>query len=372
MESEDSILITQPDLPDLKEVIAYLEQVWENKWLTNNGKFHKEFEEKLAAYLDVPYISLFTNGTLALITAIQQLKLSGEVITTPYSFIATTHSLIWNNIKPVFVDIEDEYGNINTSKIEAAITPETTAILAVHVYGNPYDVDEINRIANKHNLKVIYDSAHAFGVKINNKSILQYGDLSILSFHATKVFNTFEGGAIVSHSLEVKKEIDLLKNFGIKDENTITSVGINAKMNEFQSLIGLLQLQKHDERIKSRANVFFEYLEKLEKVKGIKIIKPNKSAYSNYAYLPILVNEKEYGKSRDELFNILRSKNIFVRKYFFPLISNIPTYKTIASANKENLKVANSFSEKVICLPIYTELDSKAISRITQIIKSSQ
>ena len=306
---------------------------------------------------------------MALITAIQCFDLSGEVITTPYSFVATTHSLWWNNIKPVFVDIENVYGNIDTSKIEAAITPKTTAILAVHVYGNPCNTIEIERIAKKYNLKVIYDAAHAFGVEYNGVNVLNSGDLSILSFHATKVFNTFEGGAIISHSIETKKRIDLLKNFGIQDEDTIISVGINGKMNEFQSAIGLLQLQEHDERISKRKNVFEYYFDKLNTIDGIRVVYSDMKTLSNYAYLPILVDSEAYPMSRDELFVKLKDENIIARKYFYPLISNIDIYKSLESAAKDNLKVANKFSNQVICLPIFPDLEFTVIDRIINLIR---
>jgi len=370
MVDKKPILITQPDLPSLDKVIPYLEKIWDNKWLTNNGAFHEELESKLAKFLNVPYISLFGNGTLALITAIQCLELEGEVITTPYSFVATTHSLWWNNIKPVFVDIDSEFGNIDTSKIEAAITKKTTAILAVHVYGNPCNTSEIERIAKKHNLKVIYDAAHAFGVEENGGSILNHGDLSILSFHATKVFNTFEGGAIVSHSLETKKKIDLLKNFGIQDENTIISAGINAKMNEFQAAIGLLQLEEHNKRINKRKLVFEYYLKKLKGINGIKVVKPTKHLLSNYAYFPILVDQNVSSINRDTLYSRLKENNILARKYFYPLISNIDLYNSLESSSFENLPIANRFSSQVICLPIFPDLTFKEIEKITDIIKS--
>lgn len=366
------ILITQPDLPSLDSFIPLLKKIWDNKWLTNNGEFHQKLELELANYLNVPYISLFSNGTLALITALQALNISGEVITTPYSFVATTHSLWWNNIKPVFVDIESEYGNIDANKIEAAITPKTSAILAVHVYGNPSNVEKIEEIAKKHNLKVIYDAAHAFGVELNGDNILNHGDLSILSFHATKVFNTFEGGAIISKTAEMKKQIDFLKNFGFLDEVTIVGAGINAKMNEFQAAIGLLQLNEHDSRINKRAIVFEHYVKNLANTKGIKIITPPKNSKHNYAYLPILVNKDEYGKTRDVLYNLLKKHNIFARRYFYPLISNIELYSTLPSSSKSNLPIANRIADEVICLPIYPSLKLEIVDEITEIINNFQ
>lgn len=366
------ILITQPDLPSLDSFIPLLKKIWDNKWLTNNGEFHQKLELELANYLNVPYISLFSNGTLALITALQALSISGEVITTPYSFVATTHSLWWNNIKPVFVDIDSEYGNIDANKIEAAITPKTSAILAVHVYGNPSNVEKIEEIAKKHNLKVIYDAAHAFGVELNGDNILNHGDLSILSFHATKVFNTFEGGAIISKTAEMKKQIDFLKNFGFLDEVTIVGAGINAKMNEFQAAIGLLQLNEHDSRINKRAIVFEHYVKNLANTKGIKIITPPKNSKHNYAYLPILVNKDEYGKTRDVLYNLLKKHNIFARRYFYPLISNIELYSTLPSSSKSNLPIANRIADEVICLPIYPSLKLEIVDEITEIINNFQ
>jgi dTDP-4-amino-4,6-dideoxygalactose transaminase len=292
------------------------------------------------------------------------LNIDGEVITTPYSFVATSHSLWWNNIKPVFVDIENKYGNIDVDKIEKAITEKTSAILAVHVYGNPCNVEEIDRIAKKHNLKVIYDAAHAFGVKYNNNSVLNFGDLSILSFHATKVFNTFEGGAIISHKKEDKEKIDLLKNFGIKDENTIVSIGINAKMNEFQSLIGILQLEEHYNRIIKRKKVFEFYNKIIKNSDVIRMILPLEQVEYNYAYLPILIQNNK----RDYIYDILKENNYIVRKYFYPLISNIDLYKDLESSSKENLPVANDFANNVLCLPIYPDLELSIVKDIVNLI----
>lgn len=358
------IYVTQPSLPNLQEFIPYLEQIWENKILTNNGPFHQQLEKELAAFLGVPYISLFANGTLALVTALQVLRITGEVITTPYSFVATTHSLWWNNIKPVFVDIEPEFCNLDPDKIEAAITPKTTAILPVHVYGNPCKVERIKKIADTYGLKVIYDAAHCFGVKHKGLGICNYGDLSILSFHATKVFNTMEGGAIVSHDDATKQRIDYLKNFGFEDETTIMAPGINSKMNEMQSALGIVQLKHYHENIKKRKLTADTYRKKLAGLKGITLLAEPVETESNYAYFPVFVNEKEYGLSRDQLYEKLKQNGIFGRRYFYPLISEFSMYKALDSANPENLKMAEKIAEQVICLPIYPGLHEKDVMNI--------
>lgn len=363
-----AIYVTQPSLPDLQEFLPYLEQIWENKILTNNGPFHKQLEAELATFLGVPYISLFANGTLALVTALQVLRITGEVITTPYSFVATTHSLWWNNIKPVFVDIEPEFGNLDPEKVEAAITPKTTAILPVHVYGNPCKVDRLKEIADTYGLKLIYDAAHCFGVKHLGKGICNFGDLSVLSFHATKVFNTMEGGAIVCHDEATKKRIDYLKNFGFAGETTIMAPGINSKMNEMQAALGLVQLKHYDENISKRKKIAEAYRKGLENVKGISILDEPKDTESNYAYFPIFVDETGYGMSRDQLYEKLKQNNIFGRRYFYPLISEFSMYKGLDSANPANLKVANKMSGAVICLPIYPSLEQSSINHILEII----
>lgn len=362
------IFITQPTLPPLDDFIESLKEIWESKWLTNEGKFHKEFEKQLAEYLGVKYISLFVNGTLALVSALQVLRISGEVITTPYSFVATTHALHWNNIKPVFVDIEPNHCNIDADKIEAAITPKTTAIFPVHVYGNPCNVNRIQEIAETYGLKAIYDAAHAFGVKINNKSILNYGDLSVLSFHATKVFTTFEGGAIISHDEKTKKRIDFLKNFGFADEITIVAPGINAKMNEFQAALGLLQLKYIDQNIEKRREIAKYYRKKLRNIKGITILEDIEAVHHNYQYFPILIHREKFGKRRDEVYQELAEHNIFTRRYFYPLISQFPTYRGLPSANSGNLPIAQGVSEKVLCLPIYPDLDKTVIEKIVGLL----
>jgi len=362
------IYVTQPTLPDLQEFIPYLEQIWENKILTNNGPFHKQLEKELAEYLGVKYISLFTNGTLALITALQAMRVTGEVITTPFSFVATTHSLWWNNIKPVFVDIEPNHFNMDTEKIEVAITPQTTAILPVHVYGNPCCVSKIQNIADKYGLKVIYDAAHAFGIRLNGESILNFGDMSILSFHATKVYNTFEGGAIICHDEETKKRVDNLKNFGFTGETTVVAPGINSKMNEFQAALGILQLKYVDEHIKKRNEITIHYREGLKDIDGISFLSDIDNAKHNYSYFPILVDINKYGMSRDELYEKLKKNSIYGRRYFYPLISNFPTYSSISSAQKSNLPVANEIAKKVLCLPIYPNLTQEQVEKICSLI----
>lgn len=363
------ILVTQPFMPPLEEFEVYLQQIWENKWLTNNGQFHKELEKKLAEYLGVPYLCLFSNGALALMTALQCLRITGEVITTPYSFVATTHSLWWNNIKPVFVDIDPIYGNLNPDCIEAAITPQTTAIMPVHVYGNPCDDDKIQKIADTYGLKIIYDAAHAFHVQKDGSSILNWGDMSILSFHATKVFNTFEGGAIICKDEITKKRIDDLKNFGIHDEVTVVAPGINAKMNEVQAAFGLLQLQYIDSLIEKRNKITNLYREKLKDVNGLRFLADIDGVKHNYSYFPIFIDE-QYGISRDDLYNKLKAENILSRRYFYPLISEFPMYRGLPSARYDNLPIASKIANEVLCLPIYPDLEQDSVERICRIICS--
>lgn len=363
------IFVTQPTLPDLKEFIPYLEEIWENKILTNNGPFHQQLEKELASFLGVPYISLFANGTLALMNALQVLRITGEVITTPYSFVATTHSLWWNNIKPVFVDIDPEFGNLDVEKIEAAITPKTTAILPVHVYGNPCNVEKIQEIADTYGLKVIYDAAHCFGVNHKGKGICNYGDLSILSFHATKVFNTMEGGAIICHDEATKKRIDYLKNFGFAGETSIMAPGINSKMNEMQAALGLVQLKHHTENIKKRQLIVETYQELLKDVIGISFLPFPQETEINYAYFPIFIDESKFGLSRDKLYDKLKQNNIFARRYFYPLISEFSMYKSLDSAAPENLTVATKMSSQVICLPLYPKLPLNDVLQICELIK---
>ncbi|MDE5423397.1 DegT/DnrJ/EryC1/StrS family aminotransferase [Ancylomarina sp. DW003] len=365
---EKMVNVTSPVLPPLEEFIPMLEDIWESKWLTNNGKYHREFEDALARYLGVPHISIFSNGTLALITALQCFKITGEVITTPYSFVASSHALHWNGIAPVFADIDPVSLNLDPQKIEAAITSRTTAIMPVHVYGNPCDVQAIQDIADTYGLKVIYDAAHAFNVDINGHSVLNYGDVSILSFHATKVFNTIEGGAIICRDEATKKRIDYLKNFGFAGETKVIAPGINAKMNELQAAYGLLQLKRIDEAINQRKNITDLYRDLLKDVKGISFLNDMKGVKHNYSYFPIFVDESEYGTSRDDLYEELQKHNIYGRRYFYPLISQFPTYNKLLSASAENLPVAEAIALQVICLPIFPDLSEAKIREIAVII----
>lgn len=365
------IKVTQPFLPPLEEFIPYLEQIWENKWLTNNGKMHQQLEIQLRQYLKVDQLSLFTNGTLPLITALQALRITGEVITTPYSFVATTHSLWWNDIKPVFVDIEEETCNINPKLIARAITPKTTAIMPVHVYGNPCNIEGIQEIADKYGLKVIYDAAHAFGVEINGKSILDAGDMSTLSFHATKTYNTAEGGALICKDEATKRRIDFLKNFGFSSETQVVSPGINAKMDEIRAALGLLNLQHVDQAIASRQKVAIAYRDLLKDIPGITFMNDLPGVRHNYSYFPIFINENEYGMTRDELYLKMKSVNIYGRRYFYPLISEFSTYRGLDSAEFSNLPVAHKVANSVICLPIHHELTGNEVLRVIEVIKNN-
>ena len=367
MNNKKSIYVTQPYLPPLKEFLPYLEKIWENKILTNGGPFHQELEAALCEYLGVEHIALFTNGTIALITALQALRISGEVITTPFSFVATSHSLLWNRIKPVFVDIDPNTLNIDALKIEAAITSQTTAIMPVHCYGHPCAVDTIQKIADKYNLRVIYDAAHAFGVKCHCGSLLNHGDLSVLSFHATKVFNTFEGGAIVCPDEKTKLRIDQLKNFGYAGELSVEAPGINGKMSELNAALGLLQLKYIDGAIERRKLIDLAYREKLKNIKGIQCLNDVGEKIANYAYFPILV-EKDYPITRDALNQKLKEIGVNSRRYFYPLISDFPMYCGLPSAHKHNLPVASASAQKVLCLPIYPDLDLLVVDEITQFI----
>lgn len=361
------IYVTQPYLPPLEEYIPYLERIWDNKILTNGGPYHAQLEKELCEYLGVKYISLFTNGTIALITALQALRITGEVITTPYSFVATSHSLLWNGIKPVFVDIDPITLNLDPSKIEAAITPQTTAIMPVHVYGHPCDVDAIQRIADNYNLRVIYDAAHAFGVKSDCGSILNHGDLSVLSFHATKVFNTFEGGAIVCPDLKTKTRIDQLKNFGHVGEVTVVAPGINGKMSEINAAFGLLQLKYINQALLRRKVIDTVYRERLRSVNGIHCLNSVGEYSANYSYFPIMVRD-DYPISRDELNQRLKDIDINPRRYFYPLISDFPMYRGLPSANRENLPVATIAAQQVLCLPIYADMSVSVVEEITTFI----
>lgn len=375
------ITVTSPLLPNLDDFTEELRKIWDSKWITNNGKYHQRFEAALAEYLGVPYVSLFTNGTLPLITALQALRITGEVITTPYSFVATTHALWWNGIKPVFVDIDPATGNLDPNKIEAAITPRTTAILPVHVYGKPCDVDSIQTIADTYGLKVIYDAAHAFGVKVDARqaktlskgegdyaSILNAGDLSTLSFHATKVFNTVEGGAMIMHDEKTKKRIDYLKNFGFAGETTVVGPGINSKMDEMRSAYGLLNLKQVDAAIEARRQVAIKYREALRNVEGISFFDDMPGVKHNYSYFPIFVDAEKYGMTRDELYFKMKERNVWGRRYFYPLISDFSTYRGLESAAPENLPNAHKMADSVICLPMHHLLSDEDVQRVLECI----
>lgn len=363
-----TITVTSPLLPDLNEFNQLLQQIWDKKWITNNGTFHQKLESALAEYLSVPYISLFTNGTLPLITALQALRITGEVITTPFSFVATSHSIWWNGLKPVFVDVDPKTGNIDPEKIEAAITPRTSAIMPVHVYGNPCDTKRITEIADKYNLKVIYDAAHAFGVKVNGESILKEGDLSTLSFHATKVYNTIEGGALVMHDAKMKQRIDYLKNFGFAGETEVVAPGINSKIDEMRSAYGLLNLKQVDNAIEARKQVAKTYREVLKDIKGISFFNDMNGVKHNYSYFPIFIDVNEYGMTRNELYFKMKENNVLGRRYFYPLISDFTTYRGLESASKENLPIAHAMADSVICLPMHHELSISDIERVISCI----
>lgn len=365
--SDKPVFVTQPYLPPLEEFIPYLEKIWDTKTLTNGGPMHQKLEKALCDYLGVEHVALFNNGTIALLTALQALRVTGEVITTPYSFVATAHSLLWNGIKPVFVDIDPKTLNLDPEKVEAAITPQTTAIMPVHCYGNPCDVHALQQIADNYHLRVIYDAAHAFGVRDSGGSVLRHGDLAVLSFHATKVFNTFEGGAIICPDAKTKKRIDQLKNFGFVDEVTVVAPGINGKMSEVNAAFGLLQLQHIDHVIARRREIDRLYREKLSGVKGVRLVDQLDGGVSNYSYFPILV-EPGYSLTRDELYEKLKSNNIYARRYFYPLISEFPMYRGMKSAESKNLPVASRVAQEVICLPIYPDLNERDFNEIIEII----
>ncbi|MBO4551230.1 MAG: DegT/DnrJ/EryC1/StrS family aminotransferase [Bacteroidaceae bacterium] len=360
----EGIKVTSPLLPPLDEFNALLEDIWQRRWITNNGTYHQQLEEALAQYLKVPFVSLFTNGTLPLITALQALHITGEVITTPYSFVATTHALWWNGIQPVFVDIDSQTGCMDPEKIEAAITPRTSAIMPVHVYGCPCDIEVIQEIADRHGLRVIYDAAHAFGVEKDGESILKAGDLSTLSFHATKVFNTIEGGAMVMHDAEMKRQIDYLKNFGFAGETEVVMPGINSKMDEVRSAFGLLNLRRVDDSIKARHRIATIYRERLQGVEGITFWEDQPNVRHNYGYFPIFVKAEEYGMTRDELYFRMLQRGIYGRRYFYPLISTFAPYRSLESAREENLPVATRLANEVICLPIHHELTEEDVEKV--------
>lgn len=364
------IFVTRPSLPPLEEFIPYLEKIWESRQLTNMGPFHDQFEMALKEYLEIEHISLAVNGTTALMLALKALDIRGEVITTPFSFVATSHVLHWNNLKPVFVDIEPDSLNIDPEKVKSGITGDTTAILPVHIFGNPCKNEQISKIAEQNNLSLIYDASHAFGVKLNGNSILNFGDLSVVSFHATKAFNTFEGGAIISKSRKLKEKIDKLKNFGFINETTIEGFGINGKMNEFQSALGLLQLKHFDEQVSKRNKIVDLYKNGLKEVSGISFITDLAGLEKSYSFLPIIVNPSELGITRDYLFEQLKKNNIYTRRYFYPLISDLPIYCNLPSASKINLPVSARISQQVLCLPVYPDLKERIIFKIIEIIKS--
>lgn len=362
------VFVTQPSLPPLDEFVPYLEKIWDSKVLTNGGPMHQQLEQALCEHLGVAHLALFTNATVALVTALQALRITGEVITTPYSFVATAHSLLWNGIKPVFVDVDPNTLNMDPARIEAAITPHTTAIMPVHCYGHPCDVEAIQKIADIYNLKVIYDAAHAFGVKCHCGSVLNHGDLSVLSFHATKVFNTFEGGAIVCPDAKTKQRIDHLKNFGFVDEVTVVAPGINGKMSEFNAALGLLQLKHIGEALARRKEIDAVYREQLAGIPGIHCLGDGGEKVANYSYFPILV-QPDYPLSRDALHQKLKDQNIYARRYFYPLISDFPMYRGMPSAQRGNLPVAADAAAKVLCLPIYPNLTPIDQERVIRAIK---
>lgn len=366
--ADKQITVTSPLLPDLDELNLMLKEIWASKWITNNGQFHQQLEKELAKYLKVPYISLFTNGTLPLLTALQALRITGEVITTPYSFVATTHSIWWNGCRPVFVDIEEETCGIDPNKIEAAITPKTTAIMPVSCYGKPCKMNEIQAIADKYGLKVIHDAAHAFGVEVNGESWVSKGDLISLSFHATKVYNTLEGGAMVMHDEATKKRIDFLKNFGFAGETEVVAPGINSKMDEVRAAYGLVNLKQVDEAIEKRHRVAIKYREALRNVPGIRFFDDMPGVRHNYSYFPIFINAEEYGMTRDELYFKMREANVLGRRYFYPLISTFSTYRSLPSAGAENLPVATKVANEVICLPMHHQLSNEDINRVLELV----
>ena len=368
--SDKPIYVTQPHLPPLEEFLPYLRSIWNNKVLTNGGPFHQQLEQALCEYLGVEHIALFSNGTLALVTALQALRVSGEVITTPYSFVATAHSLLWNGIKPVFVDVAPGSLNLDPEQVEAAITPHTTAIMPVHCYGRPCDVHALQKIADNYNLRIIYDAAHAFGVRYQGQSVLRHGDLSVLSFHATKVFNTFEGGAIVCPDAKTKQRIDHLKNFGFVDETTVVAPGINGKMSEINAAFGLLQLQHIDAALRRRAEIAGIYTHALSGVRGLRLLPPAADTVPNHSYFPILV-EEGFPLSRDALYQRLRERNIYARRYFYPLISDFPMYRGLPSAARANLPMATQAAARVLCLPIYPNLTAQEQSEVIDVITSA-
>lgn len=367
---KEPITVTQPFLPPLAEVTTFMQEIWNRKWLTNSGAFHKELEARLARYLDVPYVALCVNGTLALVIALQVLRVTGEVITTPFSFVATSHALWWNNIRPVFVDVEPDFCTLDPEKVESAITPKTTGILPVHVYGHPCRVDRLQEIADIYGLHLIYDAAHAFGARLGDRFLSDFGDLSVLSFHATKAFNTFEGGAIVCHDERIYQRINYLKNFGFAGETRVVAPGINAKMNEFQAGMGLLQLQYMDEILAKRKAIADRYIELLSGMEGISFITSGPQVDYNHAYFPIFVDAAAFGRTRDDLYAYLKTYNYLCRRYFYPLISSFNMYKSLPGAEPGNLPVAKKVAEEVLCLPIFPDLNLTHVDNVAEIIVS--
>jgi dTDP-4-amino-4,6-dideoxygalactose transaminase len=362
------INVTQPLLPDLQDYCGILRQVWDNRFLTNNGPIAKRLEKELAGYLGVPHLSLFSNGTVALQLACRVLRLKGEVITTPFTFAATSHALYWNGLKPIFCDIDDETFTIDPDRVEESITPDTTAILPVHVYGNPCKVERLHEIADKHGLKIIYDAAHAFGVEINGKPVGSFGDISMFSLHATKIYHTIEGGALTFKNPGLKQRADELRNFGIIREDRIDEPGINGKLNEIQAGMGLLLLEMVDREIARRKEITRIYRDMLHNIPGIRINKDQDGVKHNYPYFVIRVDSSEYGLSRDDLQKRLREYNIFSRRYFYPLCSQFRCYRDLPSSRAENLPVAKKASEEVLVLPLYGRLTNGEVEKICSII----
>lgn len=365
---QEKILVTRSSMPSLEEYIEEVRELWDSHWLTNMGIKHKELEEKLKNYLEVNNISLFSNGHMALELALQAMNLKGEVITTPFTFASTTHAIVRNGLTPIFCDINKKDYTIDVNEIEELITDKTCAILPVHVYGNVCNVEEIERIAKKYDLKVIYDAAHSFGVKYNGKGIGQYGDASMFSFHSTKVYNTIEGGAICFTDEELGKKLYQLKNFGIKNEVVVDGIGANAKMNEFQAAMGICNLRYIDVEIEKRKNVFNRYRDNLINIKGIKLSNIQERVTPNYSYFPIVVDEKIFGSSRNEIYEKLKENNIFARKYFYPLTSSFDCFNGKYDANKT--PKALYISKRILTLPLYADLELDTVDKICKIILS--
>jgi dTDP-4-amino-4,6-dideoxygalactose transaminase len=368
--SDRPIYVTRPSLPPLAELVPMLEKIWETRVLSNQGPFHQRFETALGEFLDVDHVSLVANGMLALETAIEAAELSGEVVTTPYSFVATIHAVQRANLQPVFVDIRPGDLNIDVGMVEAALTERTSAIVAVHCYGNPCDVDALQALATCHGLKLIYDAAHAFGVRLNGQCLLRHGDFSTLSFHATKVFNTFEGGAVIASTDSAKASIDSLRNFGIASETSIPNVGGNAKMSEFNAALGLLQLQRFEAARAARKHIDAAYREALQGLSGIELLQIPQGVEPNFSYFPILVGE-DYPLSRDGLYEALKAQGIFARRYFHPLLSGLAMYRDVPSADPAKLLVATRAAAQILCLPIYEGLDEADQARVTSFIMNA-